>query len=164
MKWQLVAVSCLVLAVALGGQASAQTQIAFTGINYASSTLKAMPIDQEHIVLVGEQMGVEVNENALFNNLSTHFSIIMFVDKGAIHLHGYGTYADKDGDKFMVEIWDFPAGSPNKVKGKVIGATGKFTGLQGTADAVTQTPKAWPESTSRMVCQENWKLTLNSPM
>ncbi len=163
MKWR-VTVFCLVLAVAMGGQVVAQTQIAFTGTNYASSTLKAMPIDQEHLVLIGEQVGVEVNDKAPFNNLSTHFALIVYFDKGAQHLHGYGTYVDKDGDKFVVEIWDFPSGSPTKGKGKVIGATGKFTGMEGSADFVTQSLGGWPQGTGRIVCQENWKLTLKNPM
>ena len=164
MRWQFVAVFCIVLACAVGGQAFAQTQIAFTGTNVASSALKAMPIDKEHLVLIGEQMGVEVNDKALFNNLATHFALIVYFDKGAQHLHGYGTYVDKDGDTFMVEIWDFPSGSPSKGKGKVIGATGKFAGMEGTADFVTQSLGGWPEGTGRVICQENWKLTLKNPL
>jgi hypothetical protein len=164
MKHSLVLVLGLVLALSLGGQVFAQTQIAFTGTNYASATLKAMPIDQNHVVLIGEQMGLEVNDKAPFNNLSTHFALIIFFDNGAQHMHGYGTYVDKDGDKFIVEIWDFPSGSPAKGKGKVVGATGKFTGMEGTADFVTQSPGGWPQGTSRLICQENWKLTLKNPM
>jgi len=164
MKYSLVLVLSLVLALSLGGHVFAQTQMTFTGTNYASSTLKAMPIDQDHIVLIGEQMGVEVNDKAPFNNLSTHFSLIVFIDKGASHVRGYGTYVDKDGDKFVIEIWDFPAGSPNKVRGKVIGATGKFAGMEGGADAVSQSPRGWPEGTSRTICQEVWKLTLKNPL
>jgi len=165
MKCPCVLVLSLVLAFGIGAQLDAQTQIAFTGTNYASATLKAMPIDQGHVVLIGEQMGLEVNDKPLFNNLATHFALIIFFDNGAQHLRGYGTYADKDGDKFIVEIWDFPAGSPAKGKGKIVAATGKFAGLEGTADFTTQpTGGAWPPGTSRLVCQESWKLTIKNPM
>jgi len=164
MKWRVTGVLFLVLCVAAGGQVLAQTQIAFSGTNYASATLKLMPIDQAHFVLIGEQWGVETSDKALFNNMSTHFAIIIYVDKGAQHLRGYGTYVDKAGDKFVVEIWDFPSGSGTSGKGKVLTGTGKFAGMEGTADFVTQSAGGWPEGTSRLVCQESWKLTLKNPM
>ncbi len=164
MRWRVAIVLCLVLGVAAGGQVLGQTQIAFTGTNYASATMKLMPIDQAHFVLVGEQLGVETCDKALFNNMSTHFALIIYVDQGAQHLRGYGTYVDKAGDKFVVEIWDFPSGSGTSGKGKVLGGTGKFAGLEGTADFVTQQAGGWPEGTSRVICTESWKLTLKNPM
>jgi hypothetical protein len=163
MRWKACAVVCLVLAAGLGGQAFSQTQISFNGTNYASNDMKVLPIDKDHLVMVGEQMGIEVNDKPLFNNLSTHFSLIVYVDKEGARFHGYGTYADKDGDKMVWEIWDFPAGA-DKGKGKLIGATGKFAGMEGTATFVNEHPRAWPESSGRLICREVFNLVLKNPM
>jgi hypothetical protein len=163
MKWRVMTVFFVILTVAVGGQVFSQTQISFSGTNYASTDFKVMPLDKDHLVLIGEQMGIEVNDRALFNNLSTHFSLIIYVDKDGGHFHGYGTYADKDGDKMVWEIWDFPAGA-DKGKGKLIGATGKFAGMEGTATFVNEHPRGWPESTGRLICREVFNLTLKNPM
>jgi hypothetical protein len=165
MKFTLVLVLGLVLTLSLGGQVFAQTQMTFKGTNYASSTFKATPVDQGRVVLIGEQLGIEANETGKgpFNNLSTHFALIIYFDDKGGHFHGYGTYADKDGDKMIWEIWDFPVGADGG-KGKLIGATGKFAGMEGTADFVNEHPKAWPESTNRLICHEVFKVTLKNPL
>ena len=165
MRWQCAAVLCLALFVGLGGQAFAQTQMTSTGVNYGSSDMKVMPIDQEHLVLMGEQLGVRVDDSGKgpFNNLATHIAMIMYMDKGAVRYYGYETHVDKDGNSMIWEIWGLPG--TNKGKGKLIGATGKFAGMEGTVDFVLQpTPKGFPASTSRTICQEVWKLTLKNPL
>jgi hypothetical protein len=165
MKWQFAAVFCLALFVGLGGQAFAQTQMTSTGTNYGSSEMKTMPIDQQHVVLIGEQVGVRVDDSGKgpFNNLASHIAMIMYVDKGAFRYHGYETHVDKDGNSMIWEIWDLPG--TNKGKGKLIGTTGKFAGMEGTVDFVLQpTPKGFPEGTSRTICQEVWKLALKNPL
>ncbi|HVO40760.1 MAG TPA: hypothetical protein VMV03_17135 [Spirochaetia bacterium] len=155
---------CVVLVLIVGGQAFSQTRVTFKGTNYASAAMKAMPVDKDHIVLVGEQMGVEINDQPAFNYMSTHFSVIAyFVKDSGWHFHGYGVYADKDGDTLLLEIWDFPAGADGG-KGKLIGGTGKFAGAQGTAEFVNERPRGWPESTGRVICRETWNLTLKNPL
>ncbi len=166
MKWRVVTVLCLVLALGVGGQVFAQTQMVSTGVNYASITWKFMPIDKDHLVGIGEQSGVRVDDSGKgpFNNLATHIAMIMYLDKGVARYHGYETHMDKDGDSLVWEIWDFPAGT-NKGKGKLIGATGKFAGMEGTVDFVLQpTPKGFPPDSSRTICKEVWNLTLKNPM
>jgi len=166
MNWRVVAVLVLLLALSLGGQVIAQDKITSTGTNYGSSEMKVMPIDQDHLILIGEQVGVRVDDSGKgpFNNLATHIAMIMYIEKGAYHYYGYETHVNKDGDKLVWEIWDFPAGT-NKGKGKLIAATGQFAGMEGTVDFVLQpTPKGFPEGTSRTICQEVWKLTLKNPM
>jgi hypothetical protein len=166
MKYLLVSVLSLVLALSVGGQVFAQTQMTSTGVNYGSITWKFMPIDKDHAVLIGEQPGVRVDDSGKgpFNNLATHIAMIMYLDKGVAQYHGYETHVDKDGNSLVWEIWGFPAGS-NKGKGKLIGATGKFEGMEGTVDFVLQpTPKGFPEGSSRTICKEVWNLTLKNPM
>ena len=164
MNRRLMILLCVVLALTLAGTAFSQTRLTFKGTNYASSDLKALPVDKDHIVLVGEQLGVEMNDKAPFNNMSTHFSMIVFFNKDTgWHFHGYGVYADKDGDTMMWEIWDSPSGADGG-KGKLIGATGKFAGMDGTCDFANEHPRGWPESTGRLVCHETWNLTLKNPL
>jgi hypothetical protein len=62
----------------------------------------------------------------------------MYFEKGIGGLRGYFTVTDKNGDKLL---WELPeAGAkpspPNPVKGtvKVVGGTGKFTGIQGSME------------------------------
>jgi len=153
----------LVFLLAFGTSSFAQARITFNGTNIASSALKAMPVDKDHVVLVGEQLGVEVNDKPAFNNMSTHFSLIVYFDKDVAHFHGYGVYADKDGDTMVWEIWDYPPGADGG-KGKLIGATGKFAGMDGTCDFVNLHPRGWPEATGRLVCKEVWNLTLKNPL
>jgi len=163
-RW--VSVLLIVLFVSTGATAFAQTQATVNGINYGSSSLKAMVVDQDHMILIGEQVGVQIETSGKgpFNNMSTHIALIMWVDKGAYHYHGYETHMDKGGDKFVAEIWDFPAGS-NKGQGKIIAATGKFAGMEGTLDFVLLAPPpGFPEGTTRTVAQETWKLTLKNPL
>ncbi len=154
---------CLALSLVLVGQAFSQTRLTFKGTNYASTDMKAMPVGKDYIVLVGEQMGLEVNDKPAFNNMSTHFSLIVYADKGVWHFHGYGVYADKDGDTMLWEIWDSPSGFDGGT-GKLIGATGKFAGMQGTCDFANEHPRGWPETTGRVICRENWNLVLKNPL
>ena len=164
MKKRVLIALCIAVVVLLGGQVFAQTHLTFKGTNYASTALKTMPVDKDHIVLVGEQLGVEENSQPAFNNMSTHFSVIVYFNKDTgWHFHGYGVYADKDGDTMMWEIWDSPLGADGG-KGKLIGATGKFAGMEGTCDFLNEHPRGWPESTGRLICRENWNLTLKNPL
>ena len=142
------------------------TQMTFTSIDYTASTRKAMPIDQDHVVFIQEHMGLRVVESGKgpFNNLATHIALVMYLDNGVYHYHGYETDADKDGDNIVWEIWDIPADDASKGKGKIIGATGKFNGIEGTVDFVVDSPKGFPEDTNRHISQEVMKLTLKNPL
>ncbi|HVO39079.1 MAG TPA: hypothetical protein VMV03_08630 [Spirochaetia bacterium] len=165
MKWFKVA-ACLVFVLALGGQAAGQTQMTTTGTNYGASTMKIYPIDQERWLATVEQMGIRVDDTGKgpFHLISTDIRMIMYGDKAGVQYRGYETHVDKDGDKVIWEIWGFPIGT-NKGKGKVIGATGKFAGLEGTMDFVLMNPpKGFPEGTSRTICKEVMNLTLKAPL
>ena len=167
MKYRLVSALSLILALHLEGQVFAQTQMTLTVTNYTHDAYKAMPIDKDHMVLTLEQFGVQLAESGKgpFNNLSSHGALIAYADKGERHFHGYYTYVDKDGDNIMWEIWDFPSGTPDRGAGKIIGGTGKFTGMEGTAEnIVIQHLKSWPDGTGRSIANMVWKLTLKNPL
>jgi hypothetical protein len=166
MKYSFVLVLGLVLTLSLGGQVFAQTQMTDSGTNYGSATPKAMPIDKDHLVMIWEQMGVRVDDSGKgpFHNMATHLAMIIYIDKGVEQDHGYMTQSDKDGDTVIWEIWAFPIGSRTG-KGKVIGATGKFEGIEGTMDyGLEPTPKSVPADTGRTIAHEVIKYTLKKPL
>ncbi len=155
---------CLVLALLVaGGQAFSQTRLTLKATDYVSDVWKALPVDKDHVFLIGEEMGIQTSDNPAFNDISCHFSTVVYIEKGVVHFHGYGVYADKDGDTMLIEFWDNPT-VVNGGKGKVIGATGKFAGMEGTCDYVSEYPKAWPEGTGRLISHDTWNLTLKKPL
>jgi hypothetical protein len=167
MKRLLAPMLGLALTLGLGGQVSADTQMTVSVTNYTHDAYQAMPIDKDHVVLTLEQFGVQLaeSEKGPLNNLSSHGALIVYVDKGARHFHGYYTYVDKDGDNIVWEIWDFPYGTPDRGTGKIIDATGKYTGMEGTAEnIVIQHLKSWPAGTGRSIAKMVWKLTLKNPL
>jgi hypothetical protein len=165
MKMRTVLVILVVAALSAAAPAFAQTQMTSTGINYGASTSQVFPIDQEHMIITLTQMGVRADDTGKgpLHHLSTDIRMIMYIDQAGAHYRGYETHMDKDGDKVIWELWDVP-GTGNRGKGKVIGATGKFAGMEGTMDFELQNPRAWPEGTGRTVCKEYMKLTLKNPL
>ncbi len=165
MKNVLAAALCLVLPFLVCTQVAAQTQMTSKGTNYGSSTTTLSPIDQERWVATSDQMGVRIDDTGAgpFNQMATDIKMILYADKAGVHYRGYETHMDKDGDKVIWEIWDFPSGS-NKGKGTIIGATGKFAGMEGTMDFVLEHPKGFPAGTGRTVCREVMNLTLKRPL
>ena len=118
------------------------------------------PLDKEHWVATAEQEGIRVDDTGKgpFHLLSTDIKFIFYNDKDGMQYRGYETHTDKDGDRVFWEIWGIPG--TNKGKGKVIGATGKFTGMEGTMDF-----ELGPgTSQDRTVCREFMKLTLKTPL
>lgn len=164
MKYSLVLVLGLVLTLSLGGQVFAQTQMTDSGTNYASATIKTIPLDTDHMVWIWEQMGLRLDDSGKgpFHNMATYLAMVLYIEKGGGQNHGYLTHSDKDGDKVIWELWGFSA---NTGKGKVIGATGKFEGMEGTMDYVLEpTPKSVPEDTGRTIAHEVIKYTLKKPL
>jgi hypothetical protein len=151
--------------LAAGGQAVAQTQMTSVGTNYGSNVTKISPIDQDHWVGTQEITGIRLDDSGKgpFHLMTTHIVLILYGDKSGVRLHGYSTFMDKDGDKVMADLSEASLTSP-KGKGKVLGGTGKFAGIEGTVDYEVSNPKGFPEGTDRTICREVWKLTLKTPL
>ncbi len=166
MKWLFASALCLGLVLAFGGQAAAQVQVTTNGTNYAALTTHVFPIDKDHWVATGDQMGIRVDDTGKgpFNMMSTDIQFTFYGDQKGFRYHGFETHTDKDGDKIIWDMWDVAPGS-NKGEGKIVGATGKFTGAEGTMDFVLLTPPpGFPEGTSRTVCHEHENITLKNPL
>ena len=159
----MILVLSLVLAFTWGGEGLSQTQkeMTLTGTNTSAATRKTVQLDQDHSVCQFEAMGVRVDDSGggPFHEISTYIVAIRYADKGVSTFKGIETHTDKDGDKVIWEIAQTPGAAPGTGTGKIIGATGKFTGWQGTMEYATKVPKGFPDGTNRWICREVMKIT-----
>ena len=164
MKYFTIALVIFAVLAAVG-QAVAQTQMMSVGTNYGSNVTKIFPIDQDHWVGTQEITGIRLDDSGKgpFHQMTTHIVLILYGDKSGVRMHGYSTFMDKDGDKVMAELWEASLTSP-KGRGKVLGGTGKFAGIEGTVDYEVSNPKGFPEGTDRTICREVWKFILKTPL
>ena len=95
------------------------------------------------------------------DNMSADNKEVLFSDKGVIHNHGYLTLADKDGDKMVWELWDVPGG---KNAGKIVTATGKFTGMEGTSESTVIVLTDFKDGPWYVVGHCVEKLTFKAPL
>jgi len=140
MKWRVPAVF-VVFTLALGGVVFAQTQMTVKGTLYQTGTPQVTVIDQDHWVAIVDYRGVKIDVStpgvAALDNMSADNKLVLFGEKNVVHDFGYLTFMDKDGDKMVWQIWDTPAAGPGKGGGKIVAATGKFAGMEGTLDTTT---------------------------
>ena len=165
MKYSFVLVLGLALALSWGGQVFAQTQTTVSGIKYDAGIPQMTVIDQDHWIAIADLRGVTVYPPASkgpSNNMASDTKIVLYGDKNGSHYQGYITLMDNDGDKIVWDIWDFPPGSQTG-KGKIIAATGKFAGMEGTMDTQTTGLKGFQEGTWNLVGKCVEKLTFKNP-
>jgi hypothetical protein len=106
MKYSLAIVFALVLALSLGGQVFAQTQMTVMGIKYDAGTPELSVIDQDHWVAIADLKGVKIDTTTgkgPLNNMASDTKLVLYGDKTGVHYLGYLTFSDKDGDKIVVE-------------------------------------------------------------
>jgi hypothetical protein len=167
MKWRMTGVLCLILSVALGGVVFAQTHLTVTGIKYDAGVPELSAIDKDHWVAIADLKGIKIDTTTgkgPLNNMASDTKLVLFGDKSGVHFHGYITLMDKEGDKMVWEIWDNPAAGPNKSAGKLVAATGKFEGMEGTMDAETEGLNGFPGGTWQNVGKCVEKLILKTPL
>ncbi len=140
---RIILASILVLAFLLAFVPISNAEMAKEGtlsgtVTYAG-THKAIPLDKEHYVITYENFGVRVSDSKKgpFHGMSTHNIGIMYYEKGVGRLRGYIFNIDKDGDKVIMELTEEASQrspKPTSGKGKIIGGTGKFKGIQGSME------------------------------
>jgi hypothetical protein len=93
--------------------------------------LKPMPIgDGKEFVVINQAMAASNDGgNPVLHNMAGRCQLTRLADPSAktVEMHGFCTYADKEGDQIL-EQCDFLPGAPNNCK--LTGGTGKFEGLQ----------------------------------
>ena len=128
----------------------------FSGTNFYSGSHKISPLDKEHFVLSFENFGVNVSDSGAepFHGMSTHNVGVIYFENGVGKARGYFTNTDKDGDKI---IWELNEGSahmapnPTKGKGRIMGGTGKFKGIQGSMEYTRRTLRPAEKGTHQAI-------------
>ena len=95
---------------------------------------------------------------------SSDNKLAMLGDKSGLHYHGFLTEMDKDGDKIVWEIWDTPSAGPGKGGGKVVAATGKFAGAEGTIEIQSAALTDFKDGGRYVVGYCTERLTLKTPL
>jgi len=125
---------------ALAASAQMPKEGTISGTNTYSGTQKIIALDKDRYIMVYENMGVRLEDSGQgpFHGCSTHNVGVQYFEKGVGgRLKGYVTSMDKDGDRVLIEIMEEASPPyPNEVSGsgKIIGGTGKFTGIQGNME------------------------------
>lgn len=121
----------------------AEGKIAVSYTSTATSVPRTMPIGGGREFVVQNQAMTAVNEagNPVMNHMGGRCQYSRLTDPQArtFELHGYCTYTDSDGD-MIFEQFEFLPGSAGR--GKFIGGTGKFTGLQGEIEITVASAKS----------------------
>ena len=135
------------------------------GTNTYAGTYKEFPIDKERFIIVYENMGVRVEDSGQgpLHNCSTHNVGVQYFEKGVGRLKGYVTTMDKDGDKVIFEITEEssqPFLKDTNGTGRIIGGTGKFTGIQGSMEYTRRGIRAVAPGTSQAISKYkgSWKI------
>ena len=158
----------LILSISLGWNAIAQIakEGTFASTNTYGGAHRIFPIDKDRAVVFYENSGVSVRtaEKVLFHRAATHNVGIIYTEKGVSKLTGYYSITDKDGDKVLWEITETESkpSPPNPVNGtgKIIGGTGKFSGIQGSLEYTRQNMRPVADGTHQAISKGKgtWKL------
>ena len=166
-KCIIILVLSLVLAISLGWNAIAQMlkEGTIAGTTTYAGTHKIIPIDKERMVVIYENTGVSVADSGdgPFHRVASHNVGIIYFEKGVGRLRGYIAYTDKDGDKVLWELTETESKlglDPISGTGKIIGGTGKFTGIQGNMEYTRQNVRPVADGTHQAISRGkgSWKL------
>lgn len=166
---RIILASILVIAFLLAFVPISKAEMAKEGslsgtVTYAGSH-KVIPLDKERFVLTYENFGVRVSDNkeSPLHGMSTHNVGVMYFENGVGRLKGYIFNIDKDGDKVIIELTEEASQlgpNPTSGKGKIIGGTGKFKGIQGSMEYTRKNMKPAAEGTHQAISRATgtWKI------
>ena len=166
MKKIIAIVITLFLSVAFGLLANAQMAKEGTSsgtVTYAG-THKVIQLDKDRFVMVYDNMGVRLDDSGQgpYHGMSTHNVGVMYFEKGVGRLRGYMTNMDKDGDQYILELTEeaSPLTGPINGTGKILGGTGRFTGIQGGIEYTRTNLRPVADGTHQAVSKfkGSWKI------
>jgi hypothetical protein len=142
MKTKLIVALSVALLIVLGGDNKARSQNevteSITGSYY--STSKVLPLGQDRYYTTWESFGVIFSDTGegLFHNTTNRCIGVYLAEKGSWEGEGNCTYVLKDGEKVFISIkhggkMGTPP-PPAKGTAKIIGGTGKYSGIQGEVE------------------------------
>jgi hypothetical protein len=161
----IIMVGFFLLAFALAASAQIAKEGTIAGTMTYAGTYRTFPLDKDRIILVYENTGVRLEDSGQgpFHGCSTHNVGVQYFEKGIGRLKGYVTTMDKDGDKVLFEITE-DASQPflkeTNGTGKIIGGTGKFTGIQGNMEYTRHGFRPVSEGTTQAISKYrgSWKI------
>lgn len=118
--------------------------------------LKPMPIgDGKEFVVINQAMAASNDAgNPVLHNMAGRCQLTRLADPSAktVEMHGFCTYADKEGDQIF-EQCDFLPGAPNNCK--LTGGTGKFESLQAALVITSDLLKSNFDGISQVIGHKN---------
>jgi hypothetical protein len=161
----LASVLSLVLLVVLGldGKAEMAKEGTYSGTLVLSATYKALAMREERLQMNYEYMGVHTSDTAegFLHNSSGHGIGALHAVKGVYEDSGFHVATDPDGDQAFY-IWKGTGKVGGIGKGTVtwLGGTGKYSGLQGSAEYTVTPVRPAAEGTFQAVGKQkgHWKL------
>ena len=137
----LVILSLITLAVfGFGNITRGQNEVTESVTTSYYGTSKVLPFGPDSGYMTWETFGVTVSDTGggLFHNVTLRCIGANFWEKGSWESEGYGTYTLKDGEKVFVSIkFGGKMGTPlppAQGTAKIIGGTGKYSGIQGRTE------------------------------
>jgi hypothetical protein len=137
----------------------------FSGTVTYAGTNKIMPLDKDRFVMFYDNMGVRMEDSGKgpFHGMSTHNVGVMYFEKGVGKLRGYITNMDKDGDQVLAELTEEASQlgvEPTNGTAKIIGGTGKFTGIEGGFEYTRRSLRPVVDGTHQAVSKfkGSWKI------
>jgi hypothetical protein len=136
-----------------------------TGTVFYAGKHKMIPLDEARFVLTYKNFGVNVadSKESPFHGTSTYNVGVIYFENGVGRLRGYIINTDKDGDKYIMELTEEAsqmAPKPTSGKGKIIGGTGKFKGIQGNMEYTRRNVRPAAEGTHQAIStyKTTWKI------
>jgi len=137
----LVILGLITLAVfGFGNIALGQNEVTESVTTGYYGTSKVLPLGADRAYVTWESFGVVVSDTGagLFHNTTIHCTGAYLAEKGSWESEGYCTYTLKDGEKVFLSIkfggkMGMPP-PPAQGTAKMIGGTGKYSGIEGRTE------------------------------
>lgn len=136
----------------------------FAGTNSYAGTWKLTALDKDRLVISYENTGTQVEDSGQgpLHGMSTHNTGIQYIEKGVGKTRGYMTWVDKDGDKILWKLTEDATQllGPSTGTGKVMGGTGKFTGMEGSMEYTRRSMRPVADGTTQAIAKHkgSWKM------
>lgn len=134
-----------------------------TGRNFATVTVKALPMGEERLHLTYEGSGIYISddEEGFLNNASIHFLGALHAVKGVFEESGFMVSTVPDGDKVFA-TWEGSGNLGKDAEGTYtyVGGTGKYTGITGSGEFTRSSlqPPSKGVHAAISLFKGNWKL------
>lgn len=165
-KTIIAAIGAFCFSVAFGQVANAQIakEGTFAGTNSYAGTNKVTALDKDRLVISYENTGTQVEDSGQgpLHGMSTHNTGIQYIEKGVGKTKAYMTWMDKDGDKILWELTEDATqlARPSSGTGKIIGATGKFMGMEASMEYTRRSMRPVADGTHQAIAKHkgSWKM------